>query len=235
MSALLAPQPSPALERNLDLPLPTAPQRCIAAPVMRPVEEVCTEAALAAAWQKALHCKMVEISGQAGTAWHSCAVDLLVHAQRRGETVAWIQPEGGGLYPPDLAQAGADLQALVVVHVPPATGLYGIPRAAELLLRSGGYGVVVLDLLAGVPTRQSAWQSRLLGLCRQHHGCVVVLTQKSDQDASLGPWISWRLQPKRHRQLRDGLFLIEPRILKNKVGVPWPQPVLRRCGPPGVF
>jgi recombination protein RecA len=99
------------------------------------------------------------------------AVSLVVHAQRRGEPVAWVERAAvGALYPPDLADAGVDLDRLVVVRVPdqprgaaPSTGkttrrdgrtprgrLGGTTsalRAAELLLRSGAFGLVVVDLV----------------------------------------------------------------------------------------
>jgi hypothetical protein len=56
-----------------------------------------------------------------------------------------VAPRGAGLFPPDWARAGLDLDALLVVHVPdhdPSAA----PRAAELLLRTGVMGAVVLDL-----------------------------------------------------------------------------------------
>ena len=61
-------------------------------------------------------------------------------------------------YPPDVAQLGIDLAALVVVRVPKPDA---IARPGEKLLRSGGLGLVVLDLgLADMPT---PLQSRLTG------------------------------------------------------------------------
>lgn len=90
--------------------------------------------------------RMIEVSGANGAARHTTAAALVRQAQLDGETTIWIQPEGGSLFPPDLADAGVDLQALVVVHVPQDRGEVGLARAAELLLRSGAVGLVVLDL-----------------------------------------------------------------------------------------
>lgn len=90
--------------------------------------------------------RMIEVSGVGAAARHTTAAALVRQAQLDGETTVWIQPEGGSLFPPDLAEAGVDLQALVVVHVPRDRGEVGLARAAELLLRSGAVGLVVIDL-----------------------------------------------------------------------------------------
>lgn len=90
--------------------------------------------------------RMIEVSGVGAAARHTTAAALVRQAQLDGETTVWIQPQGGSLFPPDLADAGVDLQALVVVHVPRDRGEVGLARAAELLLRSGAVGLVVIDL-----------------------------------------------------------------------------------------
>jgi recombination protein RecA len=90
--------------------------------------------------------RMIEVSGVGAAARHTTAAALVRQAQLEGETTVWIQPEGGSLFPPDLADAGVDLQALIVVHVPRDRGEVGLARAAELMLRSGAVGLCVLDL-----------------------------------------------------------------------------------------
>ncbi|MFY0530854.1 hypothetical protein [Nannocystis pusilla] len=92
--------------------------------------------------------KLIEVSGGAAGARLTTAVALVRQAQLEGETTVWIQPAGGPLFPPDLADSGVDLDALIVIHIPEDRGPAGIARAAELLLRSGGYGLCVLDLSA---------------------------------------------------------------------------------------
>ena len=92
--------------------------------------------------------RLTEISGVGAAARHTTAVALVRQAQLEGETTVWVQPAGGPLYPPDLAESGVDLDALVVVHVPEDRGQVGLARAAELLLRSGAYGLCVVDLSA---------------------------------------------------------------------------------------
>ncbi|MCY1006440.1 hypothetical protein OV079_12895 [Nannocystis pusilla] len=100
--------------------------------------------------------KLIEVSGGAAGARLTTAVALVRQAQLEGETTVWIQPAGGPLFPPDLADSGVDLDALIVIHIPEDRGPAGIARAAELLLRSGGYGLCVLDLSAPPPPRADA-------------------------------------------------------------------------------
>ncbi len=146
--------------------------------------------------------RLVELSGvdHGPTARTTTAVSILAHAQQQGETTVWLQPAGGALYPPDLAETGIDLESLVVIHIPASAGPHGACKAAELLLRSGAFGLVVVDLCAGVPPGSGeAWQGRLLGLARQHHARVVLLTEKPAHTPSLGPLVGVRVEPTRQR------------------------------------
>ena len=187
-------------------------------------------------WDALLCKRLVEISTPHPSGSTTYAVHVLLQAQRQGETVAWIQPEGGRLYPPDLQDSGVDLAAVVVIQVPAAAGPLGGPKAAEILLRSGAFGLVVLDLQGGVPRSggASAWQGRLLGLARQHQSCVVLLTHKPTHAESLGAWVSWRLQPER-RPLGERMFLLAPQVLKNKMGGAWPDGPMQYRGPWGLY
>ena len=63
--------------------------------------------------------RLIEISGVGASARYTTAVAQVRQAQLEGETTAWIQPAGGPLYPPDLADSGVDLDALITpVHLP---------------------------------------------------------------------------------------------------------------------
>ncbi|HLT36410.1 MAG TPA: hypothetical protein VK034_08990 [Enhygromyxa sp.] len=178
--------------------------------------------------------RIVELCGQAQT---TAAVMLLAQVQREGETAAWIQLARGDLFPPDLAAAGVDVEALVVVHVPdrdqadrsPAAGQC---RAAELLLRSGAFGLVILDFGRGEPRGSTAWQGRLLGLARQHEARVVILRERTSEvaESSLGPLTGLRIaswiEPSRRADdppgftPRTGCFTLRHEVLKNKSGGP---------------
>ena len=177
--------------------------------------------------------RLVELSAVAEgpSARTSTAVALLRKVQREGETTAWIQLEGGSLHPPDLHEAGVDLEALVVIHVPPAEGAAGLGRAAELLLRSEAFGLVVLDL--GTLPGRTAWHGRLLGLARQHESRVLLLTDKPSHAPSLGPLVGLRIEPRR-TSLPSGGFGVEHHVLKNKSGAPVTPATTRFVGPPGL-
>lgn len=186
--------------------------------------------------------RLVELCGEAQT---STAVAILAHVQREGETAAWIQPAHGELYPPDLAAAGIDVEALVVIHVPETgamSGAAGQCRSAELLLRSGGFGLIVLDFCRTEPSGQAAWQGRLLGLARQHEARVLLL--RRDARESLGPLIGMRVASHVERVSNDddppgfhprtGCFEIRHEVLKNKSGGPLEPAAIRIRGPWGL-
>ena len=142
----------------------------------------------------------------------------------------WVQPVGGPLYPPDLHAAGVDLDALAVVHVPAEEGSAALGKAAELLLRSGAFGLVVVDLGSIPHGSRTAWQGRLLGLARQHESRVVLLTDKPSHADSLGTLVGLRVEPRRTRG-SDGSFLVEHQVLKNKSGAPVTPAMARFVGP----
>lgn len=161
--------------------------------------------------------RLVELSGRAGCARTTVAVALVRQAQADGEPVAWVQPENGSLYPPDLFESGVDLSALVVVHVPRRERDRGLSnaRAVELLLRSGAFGLVVVDLTDEHVHHSLDWQSRLDGLARKHGSRLVLLTQSDDHAPSLGPMVALRIEPRRER-CGPGRFLLDHRVLKAK-------------------
>lgn len=158
---------------------------------------------------------LIELTGGASAAATSSAVQIALASQREGDPVAWIQPEGGALFPPDLARAGIDLAALLVVHTPddPAS----IPKAAELALRTGAFGALVLDLSKTRPPRGDAWLGRLATLAREHD-CRCVLLGPDRESGSFGPLVGVRLRPTRVR-VRPGLYRVEGEVLKDKSGV----------------
>jgi hypothetical protein len=184
--------------------------------------------------------RLVEMSGHHDStvpgARTTAAVSVLRAAQHEGETAAWIQPRGGALYPHDLELYGIDLDALLVVHVPRTNSVaergteenalpFRLCKAAELLLRSGAFGLVIVDLTERAPPSGSeAWQGRLLGLCRQHDARVLLLTEKPTTADSLGALVGLRIEPRRYRETPPhnwrggGLFTLEHAVLKNKSG-----------------
>lgn len=104
--------------------------------------------------------RLVELSARGATATLTMAMELVVEAQTQHEPVAWLTLSTGTFYPPDVAECGVDLAALVVVRAPDATAA---ARAAERILRSGAFGLVILDLggpASGLSSRSSSVSSR---------------------------------------------------------------------------
>lgn len=162
--------------------------------------------------------RLVELSGVGAVGRTSAAINIVKAVQAQGDTAAWIQVKQGGLYPPDLAEAQIDLHALLVVHVPARAGVHARLRAAELLLRSGALGLLVIDLDDERPSGPpAAWQGRLLGLARQHDSRVVLLSRSRTHQGSLGPLIGLRFELQRKR-VQPGVFELAPHLLKNKSG-----------------
>jgi recombination protein RecA len=154
--------------------------------------------------------RLVEVSAIGPSAVLTAAVDRVLQAQVEGEPVAWITPVDQSFYPPDLADSGVDLDALVVVRSPSSVAS---SRACERLLRSGAFGLVVVD--AGADAQLStAHQGRLVALAQQHDAAVVYLTEKNERQPSLGSLVSLRVEAVRERV--DGGYRLAARALKDK-------------------
>ena len=154
--------------------------------------------------------RLVEISSSTAAAALTLTFELIREAQERGEPVGWVTLSDSFFYPPDAARGGADLTALVVVRL---THPANIARAGEKLLRSGGFGVVVLDLgAADVPM---PLQTRLTGLAHRHHTALICLTEKDSGAFSLGSLVSLRAHAEKKR-IEDNRFACALRVLKDK-------------------
>jgi len=160
----------------------------------------------------AIRGRLVELSARGATATLTTAIELVVEAQTTGEPVAWIALASGTFYPPDVADSGVDLAALVVVRAPDAIAC---ARAAERVLRSGAFGLVVIDYAASKPELSTAHQGRLVALAQSHDAAVVCLTEKSHEASSIGSLVSLRVEALRTRG-RDGDFDVTLRALKDK-------------------
>ncbi|MBI2360544.1 MAG: recombinase A [Deltaproteobacteria bacterium] len=172
--------------------------------------------------------RLLEISGSGAMATLTLAFGLVVEGQRQGELVGWVTSTEDSFYPPDIAQGGVDLDALVVIRVPDSRV---IPRAGEKLLRSGAFGLVVLDI--GTADIPMPLQSRLAALALQHHAALVCLTEKGSREPSLGSLISLRVDAER-RRASDDRFACELKVLKDKRrGPTWTETEFC-CGPAGL-
>jgi recombination protein RecA len=154
--------------------------------------------------------RLVEISNSGASASLTIVFGLVRAAQEQRELVGWVTSLESSFYPPDSAYGGIDLAALAIVRV---LHMETIARAGEKLLRSGGFGLIVLDLgSADIPT---PLQSRLTGLAQHHHAALVCLTKKESKTYSLGSLVSLRVHAERKRN-SDNRFACRLRVLKDK-------------------
>ena len=199
-----------------------------------------TQRAQPEAWSlTSLRGRLVELSARGATATLTSAASLVLEAQAEAEPVAWIVPwtaeaHSGTFYPPDAADSGIDLAALVVVRTP---SVIAAGRAAERLLRSGAFGLVVLDfgasnLEAANARLPESVLGRLVTLAQANDAAVVCVTDKTQESGSLGSLVSLRVEASRARAL--GGFEVTVRALKDKRRGPGWTRVMKARGPSGI-
>ncbi|HNR31644.1 MAG TPA: recombinase A, partial [Candidatus Hydrogenedentes bacterium] len=168
--------------------------------------------------------RFVEIGGGSATAGLTLCARLICEAQRDGGMAAWVGGTCSSFFPPDLAAAGVDLAALAVVRVEDSGQQW---RACDILLRSGGFVLVVADMAGGIGLPLSA-QSRLAGLAQHHHAALIALTREIRREVSRGSLVSLRAETTKRRAGHD-CFVCEARVVKDKRRAPgWAHEELRR-------
>jgi recombination protein RecA len=164
---------------------------------------------LETAWNlDALAGRFVELTGGATSAALTMTVSLVLEAQRRGEAAAWILSPDSSFYPPDLGASGMDLNALPVVRAGKGRDA---ARAAEVLLRSESFSLVVID--TGHLSRFSlSIQMRLARLAAAANAVLLCISEESNERGSL---VSFRGQAAKTKTGHD-CFECELRALKDK-------------------
>ena len=138
---------------------------------------------------------------------------------------------GSLFFPPDAVRAGAAPERLVLLRLPSPSARF---HAATTLVRSGAFGLVVVDLAdpGGAPTdlaepdldgtRRTGERgalrngggipplARLAGLAHRHRSAVVALTEKPATAPSLDPRVLGRYDAS---HAEDGLLLT---VVKDK-------------------
>jgi recombination protein RecA len=164
---------------------------------------------------------------ESGTAALSLLAGLIHEVQAAEGYAAWIAGPNRIFFPPDFAAAGVDLAALPIVRVPDATKA---ARAADTLLRSGSFALIVLD--GDGQALPLALQTRLAGLAHQHHTALVCLRAPGEA-ATRGSLVSLRCTTQKRRTGHD-CFSCELRAVKDKRQTPgWTHQELRH-GPDGL-
>lgn len=174
--------------------------------------------------------RLGEISSDRSGAALTLAFRLVLEAQRLGEPVVWICRRDSVFFPPDVAGVGVDLGALPVVW---ASKPLSAARAADRLVRSGAFGLLILDV--GARARLSfAAQSRLGGLAKKHGAALVCLTEKERERPSLGSLVSVRADATRLPHKPGERYRCVAHVLKDKRRGPGLQYVETFHGPAGL-
>jgi len=184
--------------------------------------------------------RLTEISGMSDSACLTLAFSVLLDAQHRGETSAWITRRESCFFPLDAWASGIDLQALPVIRLPDDRAIVG---AADRLARCGGFGLLVCDLGSGndkatalgrVPpvSVPMAMQARLRSLAQRHDMAILCLTRKSSRMPSIGSLVS--LRGDAHRERDGSRFVCRMQALKDKHHGPGWQYVETLRGPEGL-
>jgi len=182
-------------------------------------------------WSRAnLSGRLVEISAAGPAAALTAAVGLVHETQREGDPVAWITTLRSTFYPPDVADAGVDLASLAVVRAPDGRTA---ARAADRLIRSGAFGLIVLDL-PGEAHIATAQQGRLVSLAQKHDTAVVCVTAKAADAPSIGSMVSLRVEAQRLAGGAPGRYRCRFRALKDKQRGPGWEHAEEVRGPAGL-
>jgi recombination protein RecA len=182
---------------------------------------------------------ITEISGFTPAAGLTAAAHLVREVQERREPAAWIAAGDSLFYAPDLRDWGVDLGALPVARV---DGAIAAARAAECMLRSGAFALIVFDLgrvggrtgsfarSAALPT---AVQVRLAALCRRHQAALLLLAQKPEGAPPIASMAILRAEGAVRKTGFDR-FTFELQVLKDKrQGGGWSHEEVLR-GPDGL-
>ncbi len=110
------------------------------------------------------------------------------------------------------------------------SAVHELPKAAELLLRSGAFDLLVLDLRPN-PPKAGAWLGRLQALAREHGTRVLLLTD-AHAPIVFATGLAQRLEPLRRRA--GDTFVIETRLRRDKLHAGALPPLLPRRGPLGL-
>lgn len=169
----------------------------------------------------------LEMWPESGSANLSFIVGLIREVQEAEGFAVWIAQPRCLFFPPDFTEAGVDLAALPIVRAPDSTKA---ARAADTLLRSGSFALIVLD--GDGQALPLALQTRLAGLAHQHHTALVCLRTPGEA-TTRGSLVSLRCTTQKRRTGHD-CFSCELRAVKDKRQTPgWTHQELRH-GPDGL-
>lgn len=115
--------------------------------------------------------QLVELCAGAASSALSFSARLIAQAQGEDAPVAWVTSGESLFFAPDMLRNRVDLGALAIVWPP---GHMQVLRAVDALLRSGGFGLVIVDFGEGARI-SDAQQDRLARMAKRHEATVVFL------------------------------------------------------------
>ncbi|TFH05427.1 MAG: recombinase A [Spirochaetales bacterium] len=187
--------------------------------------------------RKALSGYLTELVGGPTSANLTMTGRLILLAQNAGEFVAWVATHRDVFFPPDLAALGVDLATLPVIWADEPHGNGRIAgrasRVAERLLRSGAFGLVIIDLAKNL-TLNAAAQGRLLRLAEHNDAQVLILRRKREDGNYSGSLVTVRAESTR-KQIGPGRFRCTIMNTKDKREGPGWTTSEEFDGPPGMY
>ena len=160
--------------------------------------------------------RLSELSEERSEGALSLACSIVAEAQSAGEPVAWIAPGATLFYPSDLSENGIDVDSIAIVRLP---GARAAALAAEWLLRSGTFGLLILDLGADWRVADAAL-GRLARLAERGASAVLFLTRKAEGEQSIGSMISLRAEVHFDPDGETSPVALIVHTIKNKRGAP---------------
>ncbi len=142
----------------------------------------------------ALRGRLVEVTARRGHPQVTLAIERIAEAHRCGEPAAWIGPSTSLFYPPDIADWPLDWSALALLRL---DNRQQATRAADKLLQSGAFGIVVIDLIdcddTALPTPLI---HRLKRQAKRHDSAALFLTRTGRDGVSVSNAIDLRARAK---------------------------------------
>ena len=188
--------------------------------------------------------RLIELRSTAVTAVLTAGLSLVHKAQVRLEPAVWVTSTESIFFPVDAETWGIDLRALAVVRVP---GIMAMLKASDKLIRSGAFGLIILDFVSLWPPSMEkgdkkagalshislTQQSRFLGLAQQHQTAMVFLTSMHCSLSAASSLVSLRGEVERCHVDTD-IHEVQLHILKDKQRGPGWHHAERCCGPAGL-
>jgi hypothetical protein len=121
------------------------------------------------------------------------------HAREAAAWCAWVSPAGEpSLYAPAVAQAGADLDRLLVVRPP----LLALSRTIVKVAASGAFDLLVVDAISGLESRHSKSGKsemivRKLALASEERGTTCILLTNAYAPRTVSWPVALRLEVER--------------------------------------